>query len=415
MPDTKTLQINPALFKTGKGNKDSSEHSVPTRKKKEKPRLGAKPATLRNALIQKIKDRQSKEKQAAQEIVVNTEMTGTSSDLGNKTMSELSLGGQSEFDKSIQYMQEAIQKKRDDKAKRKQLIRQQKMQRREMMNTSSMHIAGASFAPTPKLVQTPVMVQSNPAALNKAMPAPVQMIPPSLPTPKMNPNPARVRRRTLRRMPQNPNVSLELPEAFNQHQQPSANYMARYTLPNRPEPRAQPQPSAELAKTPAPPYGCLKGGQTPTYRDWRRTLKKQDGKPKLMIRDSKPDTNMILQRLREASNKKANETAKRGRRIRRKVKKTTTKLFKLGKRQDRIGVLVKDQKTRRRIAKEHGLLRKDPIHKVREYCIHKGLIKIGSTAPNDVIRTLYEQSILTGDVSNTSKDVLLHNFVTNDH
>tara|TARA_A200000113_G_scaffold225885_1_gene248536 strand:- start:4281 stop:5426 length:1146 start_codon:yes stop_codon:yes gene_type:complete len=380
MPDTKTLQINPALFKTGKGNRDSGERTLQTRKKKEKPRLGAGPSTLRKALIQKIKDRQSKEKQVEQEIVVNTgTIVENNTDLGGRTMTQLSLGGESEFDKSIQYMQDAIQKRKSEKAKRKQMLREQRMQKRQMANVANMQIGGASF------------------------------VQPPLPTPR------REVRRTLRRMPQNPNIALELPDSFSSEVKTPVNYMARYTLPANPERIApmQPQPSNVLARVPAPPYGCLKGGQAPTYRDWRRTLKNTYDKPKLVIQDSKPDTNRILQRLREA-HRKASETAKRGRRIRRKVKCTTTKLFKLGKRQDRIGVLVKDQKTRRRIAKEHGILRKEPIHNVREYCIHKGLIKIGSTAPNDVIRTLYEQSILTGDVSNSSKDVMLHNFVSTD-
>jgi hypothetical protein len=119
---------------------------------------------------------------------------------------------------------------------------------------------------------------------------------------------------------------------------------------------------------------------------------------------------MILSRIREAHRKAAAGTAKRGKRMRRKIKSTTTKLFRLGKRGGRVGVLVKDQRTRRKIAKEHGILKQDPMSKVRQYCIHRGLVKVGTTAPNDVLRTLYVESILTGDVSNSSKDVMLHNF-----
>ena len=120
---------------------------------------------------------------------------------------------------------------------------------------------------------------------------------------------------------------------------------------------------------------------------------------------------MILSRLKEAQ-RKAAATVKRGKRVRRKIKSTTTKLFKLGKRGGRVGVLVKDQRTRRKIAKEHGILKRDPISKVRQYCIHRGLVRVGTTAPNDVLRTLYVESILTGDVSNSNKDVMLHNFVS---
>jgi hypothetical protein len=41
----------------------------------------------------------------------------------------------------------------------------------------------------------------------------------------------------------------------------------------------------------------------------------------------------------------------------------------------------------------------------------KNLIKIGSTAPNDVLRILYEQSILAGDITNVEPATQLHNFM----
>ena len=57
--------------------------------------------------------------------------------------------------------------------------------------------------------------------------------------------------------------------------------------------------------------------------------------------------------------------------------------------------------------KKAALISFHPVFKSYE----KNLIKIGSTAPNDVLRTIYEQSILAGDVTNTSGDIQIHNFV----
>jgi hypothetical protein len=37
-------------------------------------------------------------------------------------------------------------------------------------------------------------------------------------------------------------------------------------------------------------------------------------------------------------------------------------------------------------------------------------LKVGSEVPNDVLRQLYENAILAGDVTNKSKDTLIHNY-----
>ena len=41
----------------------------------------------------------------------------------------------------------------------------------------------------------------------------------------------------------------------------------------------------------------------------------------------------------------------------------------------------------------------------------RNLIKSGTRAPNDVLRKMYEQMILTGDVTNKNAEVLMHNYV----
>jgi len=74
-------------------------------------------------------------------------------------------------------------------------------------------------------------------------------------------------------------------------------------------------------------------------------------------------------------------------------------------------VLIKNNNTRRKVRREHGLLHQKPIIEVKKHLYDKNLIKIGTTAPNDVLRMLYEQSILAGDVTNVANDIQIHNFV----
>ena len=90
------------------------------------------------------------------------------------------------------------------------------------------------------------------------------------------------------------------------------------------------------------------------------------------------------------------------------IKKTT---FKLGKKGRKVSVLIKNNTTRRKIKKEHGLLKQKSINEIKNYLYEKNLIKIGSTAPNDILRTLYEQSILAGDITNIGGNISVHNYL----
>ena len=202
------------------------------------------------------------------------------------------------------------------------------------------------------------------------------------------------------------------------------------------------------------PYGCLRGGIKPTYRTYHRELQKTTTPHsdaanmhktlKKAFSSTAPipfntvnvnpnpnsqDDALIHERqrkLRELQEKTAainannnnnnnnnNATNDRPLNIKTKVKQTITKTYKLGKTpgSNVVGVLIKDNKTRHRVQEEHGVLRRESIVEIRKYLHDHGLLKIGSDAPPDVLRSMYETAKLTGDVNNVNKHVLMHNFI----
>ena len=59
-------------------------------------------------------------------------------------------------------------------------------------------------------------------------------------------------------------------------------------------------------------------------------------------------------------------------------------------------------------------MKKKSINDIKSYLKDHNLIKIGSTAPNDVIRKLYESSMLAGEITNSNTDTLIHNLMKDD-
>ena len=117
---------------------------------------------------------------------------------------------------------------------------------------------------------------------------------------------------------------------------------------------------------PPPIYGNLKNGKKPTYRN---TLKKR-------------------------------------------IKTETEKKYILGKNKTlkKIGIFIKNNISRRNVENDKLNLNKTKIKTIKNYLKKHNLIKYGSYAPNDLLKEIYTNSVLCGNINNSNGDTLIHNY-----
>jgi len=95
------------------------------------------------------------------------------------------------------------------------------------------------------------------------------------------------------------------------------------------------------------------------------------------------------------------------------IHKTLRRRYTLGKSKIKksVAVLLKDRKTRKNIISAHKDLKRKQIHDIKNYLREHNLMKIGSDAPNDVIRKIYEHAMMSGEITNINRDTMLQNFL----
>ena len=218
------------------------------------------------------------------------------------------------------------------------------------------------------------------------------------------------------------------------------------------------------------PYGCLKNGKKKTYREWKEINNNNNGtidihdivrpptppkknvllqNPKIPVQtppklsreehlekiknklkqiqnqenEKKQETNLGISSLEDFSNdgididiKDINQIIKEKEPTKTYFKQTLKRKFTLGKSDKlrRVSVLIKDNETRKNIINTQKKLKKTSITDVRKYLRQHGIIKVGSTCPNDILRKVFESAVLTGEITNTNKDTLLHNFLSSE-
>jgi hypothetical protein len=98
------------------------------------------------------------------------------------------------------------------------------------------------------------------------------------------------------------------------------------------------------------------------------------------------------------------------------IKKTIKRKYTLGKSKLKktVAVLLKDKGTRKKIINAQRDLKRKSINDVKVYLRDHNLIKVGSNAPNDVLRKIYETSMLAGEITNNNPENLLFNLIKHD-
>ena len=386
----KTISINPALFsisgasKTRKRDKTKKPNAIPI----------ISPNVLKNKLLKRIKEHKKKETSNLDKkpsIEISTTINSNKTNKLEKNKLETN-NFNDEFNDSINYLQALSKQKKINEDKIH--LEKQKQKRREDIEK---------------------MTVKNYHSLNQTSTMPL--------------------------------VNLDLPEEL---QQPLINITTENFKPSL----TQEPIILSMVQKDNVPYGILKGGIKPTYRSWSQTQKNMG------INDAKSNKNFVieggeinkanierenrLQNLKEkinshklTSNNSNNSDAKftplslhiepthninninninnhtDSEPKKQIIKKTIKRKYTLGKSKLKksVAVLLKDRGTRKKIISAQKELKQKSINDIKTYLRDHNMIKIGSNAPNDVIRKLYESCMLAGEVTNSNTDILLHNLI----
>ena len=186
------------------------------------------------------------------------------------------------------------------------------------------------------------------------------------------------------------------------------------------------EPPIHINKTPnalllpPPKYGCLKNGSLPTYRSWLNQTRKtrppiqtleQQGYEKRLEENIK-DLSRIQQQNQQQQNSKI-ETMKKKHFKEPKQKRILRRTFYVGRSRvfPKVSVLVANKTIRANTQLKTQQLKQIPMTEVKHYLLKNGFIKIGTNAPNDVLREMYENAqMICGEIKNHNPENLLYNY-----
>jgi len=196
-----------------------------------------------------------------------------------------------------------------------------------------------------------------------------------------------------------------------------------------------------LQLPPPPQYGCLKGGNLPTYRKFIRETHKNNKEQSITESNNTPNNsiNTVKEINKESlENTQKSESilsiakkdlAEKKQKLQKKLNKEKTdkpklkylkqkkiynRTYRVGKSKvyPKVGVLISNKTVRQRISTNALHLKQTPMPEVKKFLVKKGFIKVGSIAPNDVLRQMYECAhLMCGEIENHNPENLLYNYL----
>jgi hypothetical protein len=391
----KTIQFNP-VFLSMSGSKSSANKTL-KKERKEKPLITMNPNKVKKQLIEKIKTFQLKEKE---------------NDIKEKTKEEeekinIEKEFNNDFNNSVKFLEELSKNQKEKSNNKINRKKNKTLKAGKIENEIKMQIE-TELPPEMKIpFKSSYSVSAPPVLAQPVLAQPVLAQP-----------------------------VLAQPVLAQQAQVSAPQTLAQPVL-EKTVSAQQVSAQPVLAQPPAPQYSNLKNSVLPTFRQWKNSTQKnynpQQEKPSIKIDDYEKniepsERSIALETIKNKYNENKynteitdlteipiinNDTVEAEPIINKKRRHriTKTRKYTLGRTGSKVSVLIKNAKTRKLVQHELALLRQKGIPEIKTFLRKKNLLKVGSDAPNDVLRQIYEQSVLSGDIENKAKDVLIHNYM----
>ena len=396
----KTISINPSLFSVG-GSKTKKN-----REKKSKPTAVPliSPNVLKNKLLKRIKEHKQKE---TQDLANNKRKLDNVTNVEPvKNFENEMLKFNDEFTDSINYLQTLSKQKKLETEKRNyEDLKQRKKEELERRTIRNYHELNVNLQPSVNIDLPDELIQpiiTEPFKINSHQKP--EDVPYGVLKGGLKPSYREWARTQRNNIVTNPNSSLIIQGGMNSQQNARENRLnlLRQKIKNKnEETKVDPILTENLIRRPNPITQPIVQPQVVQSQVVQPTVH-----PTVVQPTVQPQT---VQPIAEQNGGKIIATKHI-------TKKTIKRKYTLGRSNIKkiVSVLIKDRGTRKKVLTAQKDLKRKNINDIKLYLREHNLIKIGSNAPNDVLRKLYESAMLSGEITNNNTETLLHNLSKED-